>query len=225
MWTKPTEQLMRFMATQDIVSDFVLVGGSALSYYLKHRSSEDLDLFSSSDILNKAKIDQWVEKISKHNHSVKKILDESQVDYIIDGVKVSFCGSGLPCIHQNKKTLFNKLHIADLKVLTALKAKTIGSRSETRDYHDMAVLVQDYGLQCIINATKEIFPNFNVKLFLAQLVYFSDLENNLSAHLIFNRLKTMGEVKSTLIDAVKNFSAETFNSLDPAENCDFGPRL
>jgi hypothetical protein len=48
MWPPETEKLLKEFSEYKELNDFAFVGGSALSYYLKHRFSEDIDFFSFS---------------------------------------------------------------------------------------------------------------------------------------------------------------------------------
>lgn len=47
-----TERLLNLIAEGKELENFVLVGGTALSLYLKHRTSEDLDFFTNRVVLD-----------------------------------------------------------------------------------------------------------------------------------------------------------------------------
>ena len=49
----------------DLVTDYYFTGGTALTeYYLKHRVSEDIDLFTEKSEVNQAAIEVFLKKIS-----------------------------------------------------------------------------------------------------------------------------------------------------------------
>ena len=67
------EVLTQLITHPDIEKNFFLTGGTALSvFYLHHRLSDDLDLFTK-DFLNLAAIDFWIKtNWPKENVSIKE---------------------------------------------------------------------------------------------------------------------------------------------------------
>ncbi len=67
MWLKETEKLLLELSGYKEIEGFIFTGGSALSYYLKHRFSEDLDFFysASSNMLDKKNIRKLIDKLNK----------------------------------------------------------------------------------------------------------------------------------------------------------------
>ena len=45
IWTEGTERVLDSLSKEPLIKNYVFVGGSALSYHIKHRLSEDIDLF------------------------------------------------------------------------------------------------------------------------------------------------------------------------------------
>jgi len=80
------EILLTLSENKTIQNYFFLTGGTALSvFYLHHRKSDDLDLFTIDD-LNMNEIDFWVQRKFSN---VSKINDNDFIkSYLIDGVKV-----------------------------------------------------------------------------------------------------------------------------------------
>jgi len=67
MWLPETEKLLKEISKHKEMEGFSFVGGSALSYYLKHRFSEDIDFFSFSPsfTLDKKNINRLMDSIGK----------------------------------------------------------------------------------------------------------------------------------------------------------------
>ncbi len=63
MWPKNTEEILKILGKEEEIEDFILVGGSALSYYLKHRLSEDIDLITAQDVLDENQIYKLLKKL------------------------------------------------------------------------------------------------------------------------------------------------------------------
>lgn len=134
----------------ELSEKFILVGGTALALRIAHRTSEDLDLFSiderispqTSDVIHKFL------KALKNEYGMVAVVrgaDTRQVDYWIEGVKVSFCARGLDFINENCDSI-DRFKIASMETLIAMKAKAIqAQRTKSRDFFDVATLIHhDY---------------------------------------------------------------------------------
>jgi predicted nucleotidyltransferase component of viral defense system len=137
-------------------NSFVFVGGTALSYYLKHRISEDLD-FACTDKLPVDAIEAFARTyngvfIKDPHASVFKIQNGEDIKryhmrYMINGVKVEFFypkrsvvrsyleGSALGSYENGK------ISIADCKTIAILKAQTSYDRSKIRDLFDVVTIL------------------------------------------------------------------------------------
>ncbi len=88
--TSSTASILSSLSNIDELSNFTLVGGSALSIYLQHQFSEDLDFFTWLPELTNAQIDNLCNSISKQ-HLLKITNNYSNgVDTLIDDVRVTF---------------------------------------------------------------------------------------------------------------------------------------
>jgi len=82
-----TREVLIKLIEYEYMSNFVLVGGSALALYMKHRKSEDLDFFTyEKDTFEAKKIKQIIKKFKG---KIVNISNE-QIDVLINGVKVTF---------------------------------------------------------------------------------------------------------------------------------------
>lgn len=193
MWLKKTEELIDILSTKPSIKNYVLVGGSALSYWLKHRYSEDIDLFTGDNILKLRQIDNLIMDI-RDKYKVDLVLEEDSIqrDYLINGVKVTFCSSNFDFLRkkENKILYKNNFYIAKKEILYAMKAYTIGRRCKLRDYYDLMLIIKNIGLKKLIDITKDYYNGlFNKKLFLTQLADIDNIkEDYLPAHLINNKI-------------------------------------
>ena len=81
-----TKEVLIELSRAEFMQDYTFVGGSALSCYLQHRLSEDLDFFTwnqTADIEN---------LLTTLNNDYLKIINRSnqQVDLLYKGVKITF---------------------------------------------------------------------------------------------------------------------------------------
>ena len=92
--SKHTIPVFDFIKDLDILEDYLLVGGTALSIQINHRLSEDLDFCKWQDNQSiSSKGVNWpeIESALKDLGEVKTdILDLYHVDFQVNGVKISF---------------------------------------------------------------------------------------------------------------------------------------
>lgn len=188
MWPKKTEEILKALSKEQEIQDFIFVGGSALSFYLKHRLSEDIDLFTDKDILDEREIDKFLYKLQNKNFRIisgfskfNKKGQPIQYDYMINNTKITFYAYGFDFLSKKENTeiLFNDLRIAKLQVLMAMKITVLNYRGKLRDYYDLYTLSKKFGLNKLIEETLKIQPLFyNEKLFLKQLTGLADVKEN-----------------------------------------------
>ena len=154
---------------------FYLAGGTALALQIGHRMSDDFDLFSEKDI--PAELLEKVEKIFKES-TIDIITNHSeQLSLIIDQTKVDFVKYPFPLILNLIE--YEEVKIIKISEIAATKAYTIGRRATYKDYIDLYFILSEKhsSLPEIIKISKEKFKeHFDPKLFLEQLVYLEDIQ-------------------------------------------------
>ena len=168
MWPPETEKVLNIISQEDRISDYVFVGGSALSYYLNHRLSEDIDLASPNEFLARdGHIDKIMNNIFKKGFNVEESVESSahsaskRIFYVND-VKVEFWASiENEFLTTEKTALKNNLNIANLDTLIGMKTAVIHRREVIRDYYDIYVITKEFGLD---KAIKEATRLYNKKV-------------------------------------------------------------
>ncbi len=179
MWMPETEKLLKEFSQYKEIDNFAFCGGSALSYYLKHRLSEDIDFFSfsSSFKLDRQNLNKLMDKFINNGFKVSNALDEEeQMDFYINHIKTTFCSYPKfgRLLQENNKQLFGNIKIANMDVLIAMKTDALKSREKIRDYYDLYAISKELGFKKIIDDSLKADPNFNVKLFIKRLVEMDD---------------------------------------------------
>ncbi len=131
----------------EILQDYYLIGGTALSLQIHHRLSEDLDFCKWQDNPTISKLEvEWpqIESGLKKFGSVRTdILDLNQVDFFVNGVKLSFYSNGITNSRGIASDLnFDRIRLANLVSLGAMKLEVMSRRSVFRDYYDVYSLVR-----------------------------------------------------------------------------------
>jgi predicted nucleotidyltransferase component of viral defense system len=131
-----------------IIKNFYLTGGTALSeFYLKHRISEDLDFFSEKEV-NPKVIEAFLQRISKKINlsKIKRSQFLGLFSYILlykdgDSLKVGFSYYPFPKIE--KGVSFKNLQVASLLDIAVDKLHTLFMKPRARDYVDLFFIVKE----------------------------------------------------------------------------------
>lgn len=143
-----TEQVFNLIKRSEILKDYILIGGTALSIQIDHRFSEDLDFCKWQDdpkILNKEISWPEIERSLKLFGSVKTdIPDLYQVNFYLNDIKISFYSNALASSLEIQTSItFDHIRLADIKSLGAMKLEVMSRRNLFRDYYDIYSILQE----------------------------------------------------------------------------------
>lgn len=178
---------------------FVLAGGTALALQLGHRFSYDFDLFSLKPIASK-----MIFKIREiFGEKIKLIVNTPDELSLINSDRVKISLVHFPFLPLHRPIQRDSVFLAHLDDLATNKAYVIGRRGEYRDYVDVFFLLKN-GLslsKIILEAKKRFAGAFSERLFLEQLVYFTDLKDFKIDFL--SQKYSPREIQAFLVSAVK----------------------
>lgn len=150
---------------------FVLYGGTGLALRLGHRSSVDFDLFSPSSFVP----GELARNLPFGSEAQILQSDMDTLTLSIDGVKISFFGGlSLAAVERPEIAPDNGLLVASLRDLAATELKAILDRAESRDYRDIAAVL-DSGVELadIVGWAAAVYgPRLNGLLALKALTLF-----------------------------------------------------
>lgn len=150
---------------KQITKRFYLTGGTALSeFYLKHRLSEDIDLFTEEQEVDQRQVEAFLRKISPQFKVVK--IKKSQflglVSYKLvfsdrQELKVDFNFYPFPRIAKGEK--YQDLEIDSIYDIAANKVHTLFMKPRARDYIDLYFILKKlrYSLSKLILDAKAKF--------------------------------------------------------------------
>ena len=161
-----TEQVMLFLSQSELVKDYTLVGGTALSLQINKRISHDLDFCIWQDRIGKELYEiRWaeIEKLleTKSSSVSRDLIDLQQVNFLADDVKVTFFvrekinSSNLQTIR-----LINNINCATVESIGAMKLELLQRRNIFRDYYDIySILKKGYNICKLLNMAIEFSKN------------------------------------------------------------------
>ncbi len=156
-----TDKVWNFLQEQPALAGFVLVGGSALALRIDHRRSEDLDLLFPGATLPRARLDAFLRiaaeagfdfqrddnEAALHEFSQGGIeLHDHQQDFLVNRVvKMSFFTPDATQMKVFSARSECRVRIATLAELFASKSLVSATRSKSRDWLDLYLLMRDHG--------------------------------------------------------------------------------
>ncbi len=164
--------------TATFLSRYCLVGGSALSLYLCHRKSEDLDFFTYGDTFERREIFNYMRRFEHH-----EVINDNknQLDLLLNGVKVTFFNARWAFLEPEKPS---RLNITSLESIAAMKANILFIRAKYRDYYDLYFIAKKVmSLKEIFRCAQPVVSGLTYKLFGIALLYIDDIEDDSIAHL------------------------------------------
>jgi len=195
---------------------FFLTGGTALSaFYLAHRLSKDLDLFSIEDF-DSLELEKLIEQIATATNTIAttKVKTKTYNEIYLENRKKGWVQridlvKEQPLIFGKRKRI-DDIIVDSLENISSGKILAIYGRFEPKDYLDLYFIVKETGLDffSLFEKTKKKDLGLN-EFYFANMI--SDVKN------LKNFPKTIKPFdKKELIDFFLNLSDKLFKKIKPA---------
>jgi len=156
------------------MADFSLVGGTALSLQYGHRTSIDLDLFST-ETFDYFSITSTLQNAFGEGFRHEEKESSFGIFCFINSIKVDI----VKYKHQQIDTTITEDNIRMYSSIdiTAMKIQAILGRGRKKDFWDLAELLKHYNLEEIISFHSQKYPSQQLLISIPQAVtYFDDAE-------------------------------------------------
>ena len=201
---KSTLELLSKLMGDDLLSNFVLVGGTALALQIGHRISVDLDLFTSQPF----DAEELTDYLRTNYGFELDFISTNTVKGEINGVQVDCIAHQYPWI--TKSNVIEKIRLASLNEIAAMKLNAIaGNGTRMKDFIDVAYLSTKISLNQMLNSYTEKYKSNSV-MPLKALVFFNDINFNEPVKMaglkrfewktIENRLQLMQKLPNKIFD-------------------------
>jgi len=202
-------------------NELYFTGGTALSYYINHRISEDIDVVSIKELNYKniivEMLDIGAKKIEDENiFSLRLagfVADEYILKFILDGVKIEFFYANRPIQKKILQDLnFTKyegsnLKILDVQSISKLKIVALMQREKSRDLFDFGFIVKDaiVSLEEILEIVKEYNQIDSKEALISFIANKKEAKNDETVYLDeFNRVDlTFAMIKMQVIQYIQ----------------------
>ena len=177
MWHRETispsvEEALLELDSAGVSAGFYLAGGTGLALHLGHRRSADLDLFRQ-DAFSPERV---VEKLQALDRVRIRQIEPGTVHFDLNDTKASLLHYGHPLLFPLQR--FMTVEVADPREIACMKVSAIASRGTRRDFVDLYVVAQTYGLVHVFTWFQRKFvgtPYSRIHL-LKALTYFEDAD-------------------------------------------------
>lgn len=168
--SKQTLELLNSFCTHPKLTDFFLVGGTALALQLGHRISIDLDFFSVKPL----KTNELIGILEKEYNAEIFQLTHNAIVGKVKGVKIDFIAHQYPLLNELK--MENDIRLSSLEDIAAMKLNAIKNRGSKKDFVDLYFLLKQFSLTEMLSLVNKKYANNVDVLTLKSLVYFDDAE-------------------------------------------------
>lgn len=166
-----TFALLKQLMNDQKLASFSLAGGTALSLYIGHRVSIDLDLFSDHEF-DALALENYL--ISSYNFK-GDMLEKNALKGSIEGVKTDFITHNYPRL-QDFFTEEIPIRLYSMQDIAAMKLAAIADNgTRLKDFVDLAFLSTKLSLQDMLNNYQGKYSNTNSVRALKGLMYHSDI--------------------------------------------------
>ena len=178
--TAATEATLRSFRNATLLDGFYLAGGTGLALQIGHRVSLDLDFFAA-DLFDEESLLQRIQALDDFSLIAKA---PHTLHAVIQGTKVSFLGYAYPVLFDFGQ--FQAVAVADSRDIACMKISAIASRGTKRDFVDLYISAQQFGLQNLLQwfDRKYTQARYNKLHILKSLTFFGDAEKDPMPHML-----------------------------------------
>jgi len=183
--------------SDEALSQFNLVGGTALSLQIGHRKSVDLDMFTQSNfeasVILQHLIDAGYEPQVRYSQKQTLIVE-------IKGIKVDFIRFRYPFAHD--VLMIDDIRLANIKDIACMKIDAIMGRGKKKDFFDLYFLLKQFTLTDIMSWYAQMFKHSTLFHVYKSLTWFedADLDGELD---VLDKKNSWEKVKITIARAVE----------------------
>ncbi|MCK4749472.1 MAG: nucleotidyl transferase AbiEii/AbiGii toxin family protein [Bacteroidales bacterium] len=198
---RKTFGLLRTLMKDGRLSDFTLVGGTALALYLGHRKSIDLDLFTKIPYDEKP-IESYLSE--KYGFDVDVSFKNSLIGYI-NGIKVDLITLKYPHVEDPIESE-DGIRICSITDIAAMKLSAMADAgTRLKDFIDVAFLSTRLSFSDMLTAYEKKYNNPEKLRPIRGLTFFEEIDFTIPVEMMHGYFKKSdwGKIEERLNDMIK----------------------
>jgi predicted nucleotidyltransferase component of viral defense system len=201
---KPLWDLLRDLQKSNVFENYFLVGGTALSLQLGHRVSDDINLFTRSDI-NKDEIFDFLNRNYAGKYQISN-LQNIILQIVINDIKVDFVKYDYTLIEDVKKE--EGIKYLGKKDISAMKLMAVANRGDqAKDFIDIYYLLKEMSLNEMFDYYKRKYNQNDIGAIKRSLVYFDDVTNsNWNSVRLLNDKLSIENIKHVIVNEMNRYN-------------------
>ena len=166
-----TLQLLKNLQGEQLLSTFNLAGGTALSLYLGHRKSIDLDLFTPYSF-DTPKLKNYLEKVYDFRTGY---MEKDTLKGTIMGIKIDCITYAYDTLESSYTEMGIRLYSTE--DIIAMKLSAIADNdTRLKDFIDIAYLSTRFSFYSMLKCYERKYPKANVIRPFKAITYFNDID-------------------------------------------------
>ena len=195
-----TLDLIRQLQGDPSLSEFLLVGGTALSFMIGHRVSRDIDLFTVSDFDAMA----MLEHLEQQYRFSLQFMKKNTLKGIVDGVFVDLLTHPYPYVRPPVES--EGIRMISREDIAAMKLNAIsGNGTRAKDFIDVYFLLKEFSLGELLSFYGSKYAERNTFHVAKSLTWFDDMDEQTWPVMVREKSLTPELLKNRLIAFSKQF--------------------
>ncbi|MEO4007303.1 nucleotidyl transferase AbiEii/AbiGii toxin family protein [Flavobacterium sp. CAU 1735] len=195
-------QLQKLMK-DELLKEFVLVGGTALSLKIGHRESIDIDLFTNKDF----NVENLAIHLQNSYNAILKRCTKNSINAYVEKVKVDIITHKYPLLKPIEDIM--GIRMVSNEDIGAMKLHAIvQSGSRIKDFVDMYFLLDHHPLKTYLDAYEQKYEG-NAKLAGIAMLYHKNIASSQMVKILNGNERNWNSMKERFKEAVfeptKNF--------------------
>mgnify|MGYP000403810190 CR=1 FL=1 len=165
-------RILKSLSALPALKDFPLVGGTNLALRFGHRESIDIDLFQNEEydkeLIKKEIIDLFPET---------QIFRQSKFSIAcsIENIKIDIVLHQYPYLKEIE--ILDGIKFLSVEDVAAMKLNAIAQRGAKKDFWDLALLLNFYSVEKMLQLYSEKYANHDIGFVLLSMSYFENAES------------------------------------------------
>ena len=195
-----------------VLKDYILGGGTALALQLGHRTSKDIDLFTTGKQDNY----RLIEYFSKNFKSFDIVhVDTYILRLVIHNISVDLMSTNQIILETPVEE--GNVRLFGIKDIAAMKLRAVLLRNEPKDYIDIAFILKNIPLKTMFDLYKEKYGTNDILFVKKSLAVCENMnKNELKSIEMLTKEINVNDVPKIILNEISKYNAQYVTAKKPS---------